>query len=1036
MEAIAIIGIGCRFPGADNPEYFWELLHNGVDAITEVPLERWDVNAFYDLEPARPGKMNTRWGGFLNSIYNFDPMFFGISTREVECMDPQQRLMLEVAWEGLENAGIVPKTLSGTQTGVFIGITTSDNQNALYKDLYNLNSYSITGTNHSIIANRLSYLLNLRAPSIAIDTACSSSLVAVHLACQSLQSKESSLCIVGGVNLMLSPTPTIILSQSRMMASDGRCKTFDASADGYVRGEGCAVVVLKRFTDAVKDKDNILAVIRGSAVNQDGFTNGLTAPNGLAQQAVIREALAVAKVAPSQISYVEAHGTGTRMGDPIEISAIKAVLMQDRSPEEHCWIGSVKTNIGHLEAAAGIAGLIKVVLSLQHKQIPPHLHLKQLNQFISLQKTPFSIPTQLQPWISNTEHRLAGVSAFSFGGTNCHVILEEAPASTVVFSELERPVHLLTLSAKCENTLQQLAQNYVTYLQSHPEVALADVCYTANKGRSHFDYRLAVVAESKEQLCEQLNAFLQNQETNGLVTRQIQTGSQPKIGFLFTGQGSQYLGMGQQLYHTQPIFKRTLDLADEILRPYLAKPLLEVLYSLPEENSPLNETVYTQPALFALEYALANLWKSWGIEPNFVMGHSLGEYAAACIAGVFSFEDGLKLIAKRAQLMQTLPQDGEMFAVLVSEEQVVAEIQPYDHLISIAAINGPESVVVSGERQQVQSLIAKLQAKGVKTKQLKVSHAFHSPLMEPILAAFEQAVGEVTFSSPKIKLISNVTGELATDEIATPKYWCEHTCKAVQFAAGMQTLQNLDCKIYLEIGPKPTLLGMSAQCCSIQEVIMVPSLHPQQSDWQRLLASLTQLYTFGIAVDWSGFDRDYARHHLQLPTYPFQEERYWVDNKQQQTNLSTQETWQSLGQTNYHSLIGCSLPNIAYLPNQYVWQVEVDSEYLPYLKDHRLQGVAFMPGGVYLEMAWAAVTEIVGENRHILHDVEYKQLLILPQKVRRTLQVSLVGDLETDMVFRIHSRSVNNSSEPWILHATGKVYPKNQKLKQAEGSVR
>jgi len=892
VESIAIIGIGCRFPKAKDPESFWQLLRNGVDAITEVPKDRWDIDAFYDPEPGTPGKMSTRWGGFLDQVDQFDPSFFGISPREVERMDPQQRLVLEVAWEALENAGIAPEKVSGSQTGVFMGIGNYDYCRLLTKDLSLVNAYDGTGNTLSIAANRLSYILNLRGPSAVIETACSSSLVALHFACRSLQSGESNLFLVGGASLMLSPEPFMTYSHARMMASDGRCKTFDASADGYVRGEGCGVIVLKRLSDAIKDEDNILAVIRGTAVNQDGLSNGLTAPNGPSQQAVIRQALENAGVTPEEISYIEAHGTGTSLGDPIEVKSLKAVLMQNRKPDQPCWLGSLKTNIGHLEAASGIASVIKVVLALQNKEIPPHLHLKQLNPYISLEGTTFSIPTESQPWHPGTEHRLAGISAFGFGGTNCHVILEEVPpeiqnskyvlrtryANKIQKEDtIERPVHLLTLSAKTEKALGELAQGYADFLGTHPEVSLADVCFSANTGRSHFEHRLAVVAESSTQLQSTLEAFAAGKETAGLVRSQANTKKRPKIAFLFTGQGSQYVGMGRQLYETQPVFRQALERCDEILRPYLDLPLLEVLYPKPGENSPLDETAYTQPALFALEYALFQLWKSWGIEPAAVMGHSVGEYVAATVAGVFSLEDGLKLIAERARLMQALPEDGEMVAVFASESKVQAVIQPYSQDVAIAAINGPQSTVISGKREVVEAAIATLKAEGIKAKKLTVSHAFHSPLMEPMLEAFKHVASGIPYSSPKIKLISNVTGELATDEVANPDYWCRHVRQAVRFATGMETLHQQKYELFVEIGPKPILLGMGRHCLPEGVGVWLPSLYPKQQDWQQILESLGTLYVRGLSVDWSAFDRDYPRRRVQLPTYPFQRQRYWAD---------------------------------------------------------------------------------------------------------------------------------------------------------------
>jgi thioester reductase-like protein len=900
MEPIAIIGIGCRFPGANDPESFWQLLRNSVDAISEVPKERWDIDAFYNPEPGTPGKMSTRWGGFLEQVDQFEPSFFGISPREVERMDPQQRLVLEVAWEALENAGLAPDKLAGSHTGVFMGIGNYDYSMLLSKEgLADINAYNGTGNALSIVANRLSYILNLRGPSVVTDTACSSSLVALHFACRSLQSGESNLCLVGGASLMLSPEPFITYSHARMMAADGRCKTFDASADGYVRGEGCGVVVLKRLSDAKRDEDNILAVIKGTAVNQDGLSNGLTAPNGPSQQAVIRQALENAGVTPAQISYVEAHGTGTSLGDPIEVKSLKAVLMQGRKPDQPCWLGSVKTNIGHLEAASGLASLIKVVLSLQHQEIPPHLHLKQLNPLISLEGTTFSIPSECQPWSAQDKRRLAGISAFGFGGTNCHVILEEAPSremskvpntilplpqdSTTSSNKAltpqqsiksDRSHHLLTLSAKNENALRELAQRYADFFATHPEVSVGDVCFTANTGRSHFDRRLAVVAESPCQLRQQLEAFATGKESAGLVSGKVQSKKRQKIAFLFTGQGSQYVGMGHQLYETEPIFRQALDRCDKILRSYLEQPLLKVLYPAPGTSSPLDETAYTQPALFALEYALFELWKSWGIEPAVVMGHSVGEYVAACVAGVFSLEDGLKLIAERARLMQALPQDGEMVAVFANQSKVQAVIQPYAQEVSIAAINGLESIVISGKRECIQSAIATLKAEGIKTKKLTVSHAFHSPLMEPMLTAFERVAADVVYSSPQIKLISNVTGELATAEIATPEYWCNHVRLPVRFAAGMETLHHQGYEVFVESGSKPTLLGMGRYCLPEKAALWLPSLYQGRNDWEQILQSLGALYVRGVSVDWSSFERDYPRHRLQLPTYPFQRQRY------------------------------------------------------------------------------------------------------------------------------------------------------------------
>ncbi|AGY58074.1 type I polyketide synthase [Gloeobacter kilaueensis] len=654
-EPIAVVGIGCRFPGgADSPESYWDLLKEGRDAIREVPEDRWDVEAFYDPELASPFKMNTRWGGFLEQVDRFDPDFFGLSKREAAGMDPQQRLLLEVSWEALEHAGIAPDKIAGSRTGVFIGLMTFD----FFKLLNDPPARGSTGVANSIAANRLSYFFDLRGPSMVLDTACSSSLVTIDLACQSLRSGSSQIALAGGVNVILSPDATISSSQAGMMSPDGRCKSFDERANGYVRGEGCGIVVLKRLSDAVADGDRIWALIRGSAVNQDGRTNGLTAPNGLSQQAVLRAALDNAGVEAARIGYVEAHGTGTPLGDPIEVEAIKQVYGQNRPLDWPCLLGSAKTNIGHLESAAGIAALIKVVLCLHHRQIPPVVHFQNLNPNIVLEGTAFRIATALQPWPGGTDGPFAGVSSFGFGGTNAHVVLEAAPAPSIAVPEVTRPLHLLTLSARSAKALTVLASRLADYLEREPDLDLADVAATLNTGRTHFAHRLALIAASLPEARFLLATFAEGKQGAGLAS--ARTGdSPPKFAFLFAGQGSQYGGMTRELYQTQPTFRRALDHCAQLTDGVLERPLLEVIFS---DSGALDRTLYTQPALFALEYALVQLWRSWGVEPDAVLGHGLGEYVAACIAGVFSVEDGMKLVLGRAKLMEALPPGEEIAA--------------------------------------------------------------------------------------------------------------------------------------------------------------------------------------------------------------------------------------------------------------------------------------------------------------------------------------------------------------------------------------
>jgi acyl transferase domain-containing protein/SAM-dependent methyltransferase len=875
---IAIVGMGLRLPGGVRDESsLWQVLANGVDTISEIPADRWDLDAYYDPDPDKPGKMNTRHGSFLREVDQFDAEFFGVSPREAVSMDPQHRLLMETSWEALENAAIAPAALRGSQTGIFVGLGNSDYWRMAYRDEDQIDAYSALGNSYSVAAGRLSYFLGVHGPSMAVDTACSASLVAVHLACRSLRSGECTLALAAGVNLILSPEANINFSKSRMLAPDGRCKTFDAGADGYVRAEGCGVVILKTLSAAQADGNRILAVIRGSAVNQDGRSGGLTAPNGPAQEAVIRAALASAGVAPHEISYLEAHGTGTSLGDPIEVRAAGAVLCKDRPPELPLAIGSIKTNIGHLEAAAGVAGMLKVVLALQKKEIPPHLHLKEKSPYIDWDGLPIVVPTRLTPWIPVNGKRIAGVSSFGFSGTNAHLILEEPPELTRPCTATERPIHLLALSAKSDQALNALAQEISVRLENSRADTLADICFSANVGRSHFTHRMMVLGKNTEEVQAGLSAFIRRQAAANVLASEMPDLSSPPVAFLFTGQGSQSIGMGRELYETSPTFQRVMDRCAEILRPHLQKPLLSVLYPGADDASLLDNTAYTQPALFAIEYALAELWRSWGVRPTFVMGHSVGELVAACVAGVFSLEDGLKLVAERGRLMQSLPAGGRMAAVFAGRDRVKSALAS-SNAVSIASINGPENVVISGDGKQIESILERLSSKGIKSKELVVSHAFHSPLMNPVLDEFEKVASSVKYSEPTVGFVSNVTGELAgAGLIGRAEYWRRHAREPVHFAAAVKTLQEQGVKVFLEIGPNPVLLGMAQRCVQEERQSWLPSLRSGRRDWLQMLQSLQELYVAGLEIDWARFDSDYPRRRVALPTYPFQRQHYWLD---------------------------------------------------------------------------------------------------------------------------------------------------------------
>jgi acyl transferase domain-containing protein/7-keto-8-aminopelargonate synthetase-like enzyme len=1020
-EPIAIIGMGCRFPGgAHTPNAYWRLLQDGIDAITEMPATRSHM-AYANGGTAFPHR-----GGFLEQADQFDTAFFRIAPREVAFIDPQQRLLLEVSWEALEHAGINPETLAGTETGVFVGLFSNDYQRLQVRQNNDPTPYFGTGTSPATASGRLSYFFDFHGPAVSVDTASSASLVAFHLACQSLQYGECHLALAAGVNLILSPELSIAFAKAGMLSPDGRCKSFDSAANGYVRGEGCGVVVLKRLVDARRDNDPVLAVVRGTAINQDGASSGMTMPNGRAQEAVIRKALAAAGLEPYEISYVEAHGSGTVAGDPIEGRALQAIYEGGRTTP--LVVGSAKTNIGHLEAAAGIAGVIKTVLALQHGYIPPHLHFNELNpQLAGWQAV---IPSQGMAWAKNDMPRRAGVSSFGFSGTNAHVILEEAPAAlhdpgaTVNSTGLaQRPYHFLTLSAKNEAALRALAQRYAEYLDAKPDVALADVCFTANSGRAHFDQRLAVVAESVEEVRQELVAYAAGGPTLSLVGGQVEVRQRPKIAFLFTGQGSQYAGMGRQLYETQPIFRRAIDRCDEILRPCLEKSLIGILSLAPVDQSAIvNQTAYTQPALFALEYALFELWKSWGIEPDYVLGHSVGELVAAQVAGVFDLESGLKFAAERGRLMQST-QAGEMVAIMADPEQVMGAIRPHADWVSVAVINGPQNVVIAGESHGVNAVLAALPE--VKTTKLNVSHAFHSPLMEPILSQLERTVANITLAQPQIPLVSNVTGQIESKLFRQPAYWRRHARETVRFADGMWTLHQQGVDIFIEIGPKPILLGMGRQCLNRVTGLpdedvprpvtaWLPSLRPERSDWQQMLETVAELYLRGMPIDWSGVAQDHApgRQRLALPTYPFQRQRYWlVSTPTPASNGAAGEQIQrqSLAVTNDPSL------RVAF---------DLDPTVIPYLRHHRIFGKAVLSAGAYWEAVLITGKDMFSVDQLRLENVKFQQALMLTDEpqVTQTMQIVLTpGEGETS-AFQIHTITHHADSEPtWIHHASGQL---------------
>ena len=953
-EPIAIIGLGCRFPGAPNPDAFWQILRDGRDVVSEIPESRWNSRDLYHPDPDMPGRMNTRWGGFVDGIDQFDPAFFGISPREAASMDPQQRLLLEVAWEAFENAGQGPEQLAAGRTGVFVGLTGVEYQQLFQQtgDQSKLDVYYASGISRSVAGGRISYVLGIEGPNLAIDTACSSSLVAVHTACLHLRSGDCRIALAGGANVILSPDTTMAFSKAHMMASDGRCKPFDAAADGFVRAEGCGLVVMKLLSDALAAGDRVLAVIRGSAVNQDGRSSGLTAPSGPAQEAVIREALKKARVQGCDIDYVETHGAGTSLGDPIEAHALRDVLGVDRGAVDPLVIGSVKSNMGHLEAAAGVAGLIKTVLSLQNEWIPAHLHFHHLNPHIDWRGVPVEVPVNGRPWQRGSRRRLAGVSAFGFSGTNAHVILEDAPAPADAQDETWNTPYVLTLSARTGEALKVLAGDYAAHLSSRPDLRCADVCHTANNGRTPLPERMAVVGTSTAELAAQLAAAARDGATPGVVRGAVER-ARNKVVFLFSGQGTQYAGMARELYEAEPCFRDAIDECEQLLTGEVDLPLKSLLWGSASDR--LGHTRYTQPCLFSLQWALAQLWKRWGVEPAIVLGHSVGEYAAACVAGVYTLAEGIRLIAARGRLIGGLPSgEGAMAAILAPVKAVQAALADAVGEVEIAAVNGDENVVISGAKAAVEKIAARFEREGCRTERLNVSHAFHSPLMVPIEKRFEAEAARVSMAEPKRTLVSSVTGKaVSAGELQDTGYWRRQVRHAVQFRKALESTVELGGATWVEIGPGATLLGLARGV--VEGACVLPSLRKGKDESRLMAESLAALWTRGVPVNWKARSPRGTRR-VALPTYPFERQRYWIETSGDDPGESPAL------QPNTHPLLGTLVQTAR---GEVVCEARIGTR-TGLLSEHVVHGVAVLPATGYIEMLAGAASKALGVDAVVL----------------------------------------------------------------------
>lgn len=1008
QEPIAIVGIGCRFPGgAATPEQFWKLLAEGTDCIVDVPKDRWDYRRFYDPDTDRPGKSHQFQGGFLKTkLEEFDPLFFGMSPREAAVLDPQQRLLLETTWEAFEDAGFTDDKIRGSETGVFIGGFCFDNKlqqlSSLNRDL--IGPHTATSSTMVMLSNRISYSFDLRGPSLSIDTACSSALVAAHYACMSIWTGESKMAIAGGVNIMLRPEYPIAMSKGQFLSKHSRCKAFDEDAGGYVRGEGVGVVIFKPLSDALRDGDFIYACVRASGSNQDGATNGITVPNPDAQEALIRKVYAQAGIKPTDITYVEAHGTGTKAGDPVEVKALNRVLSEGRENGDKVWVGSVKTNIGHLEAGAGIAGIIKAAISVNKRQIPPHLHFKKANPNINFDELSLKVPLKLE---SHPEGKKAMISinSFGYGGTNGHMVIEEPPRTVAQSSNgksHERDIYLFPVSAKSENALRGICRSYAEFLQQNPNINLTDFAYTLAHKRTHFSQRLTIVAENRSQLIEKLEAYGRGELLEYMV--QNQTTSPRNLVFVFTGMGPQWWAMGRELYQKSPIFRAKMDQCDALFKQYSGWSLLEEMMK-PEAESKMNETRVAQPANFFIQAALVDLWASWGIKPDAVVGHSVGEVPAAYISGALSLEDAVLVSYHRSRCQQMTAGQGTMLAIGMGEEaaeKLITQLNVQNE-VSVAAINSFNGVTVAGTRSALEKISAHCTEKGVFNRMLTVEVAYHSYQMDPLKDELFKSLGSVKAKKAEIPLYSTVTGTRMQGDEFGCEYWWENVRQPVRFAKAAQTVVNDGYNVFVEVGPHPVLRTNINECLTAADKTgyIIPSLRRAEPEVAGMMNSLGNLHTLGFDINWNVFTE--GGSYVKVPSYAWDHDSYW-----QESERSIEEKFGVPGHVFFNNNLRMPYP---------AWDVEINRYFFPWLNDHRIESMIVIPGAAYVEAGLALHEKTFQTQACTLQGLEFHQVLVVDEKKNQMFHTQYNPATRT---YSVYSR-VREDGAAWTLHATGRM---------------